>query len=103
MLITGIPLGIYQVTSIVLWIVKGWWWLFLIWAVIAVPYGIIWSRIYYKKVAYICPQCHKEFKPSFKEMFFANHTPNTRKLTCPSCGHKGFCVETDSGNEGTET
>ena len=33
-------------------------------------------------------------KPKFGQMFWANHTPNTRKLTCTCCGHKGFCVET---------
>ena len=46
--------------------------------------------------AYICPQCHEVFKPKFKAAFFAYHTPTTRKLTCPKCGHKGHCVETYS-------
>ena len=93
LLLTGIPLGVLQWTSIILWIKRGIWWLFLAWAVIAIPYAVILSRWYFRKVSYICPQCHKIFQPSLKEAFWANHTPTTRKLTCPSCGHHGFCVE----------
>ena len=93
LLITGLPINVLQWVSIVLWIVKGFWWLFVIWAVIAVPYAIIASRHYFKSVAYICPQCHTVFRPAFKDTFFARHTPVTRKLTCTCCGHHGFCVE----------
>ncbi|MCH5352781.1 MAG: MerR family transcriptional regulator [Acutalibacter sp.] len=93
LLLTGLPISVLQWVSIVLWVIKGFWWLFVIWAVIAIPYGILISRYYFKRVAYICPQCHTVFRPTFKEAFFANHTPAARKLTCPSCGHHGFCVE----------
>ena len=93
LLMVGLPITILQWGSIILWITKGFWWLFVIWAVIAIPYGIWGSQYYFKNVAYICPQCHTIFKPTFKEAFFANHTPATRKLTCTSCGHHGFCVE----------
>ena len=84
-----------EIATILLWIFKGIWWPFVF---VALPVMIVisvWiSRYYFKNVAYICPKCHSVFKPSFKEMFWANHTPTTRKLTCPQCGHKGFCVET---------
>ena len=93
MLCTGIPIGILQWSSIILWIKRGIWWLFLIWVAVAIPYGVWVSRWYFRKVDYICPQCHKIFKPTFKEAFWAKHTPTTRKLTCPACGHHGFCVE----------
>lgn len=93
MLLTAIPFAILQLTSVALWITRGIWWPFIVWAVTIIPYGIWITRLYYKKVDYICPQCHTVFKPSFKEMFFAAHTPATRKLTCPGCGHRGFCVE----------
>ena len=92
-LISGIPISILQCVSIILWIMKGFWWLFLIWAVIVIPYGILISRYYFRHVSYICPQCHTVFGPTFKEAFWARHTPATRKLTCTSCGHHGFCVE----------
>lgn len=93
-LLTGIPVTLLQWSSILLWIFTGIWWLFVVWACVAIPYGIVISRYYFRSVAYICPRCHEVFKPAFKEAFFAAHTPNTRKLTCPHCGHKGFCVET---------
>lgn len=92
-LLIGIPFNIFQWVSIILWIVKGFWWLFVIWAVIAIPCGILLSRYYFRNVAYICPHCHTVFRPTFKEAFWAKHTPATRRLTCTSCGHYGFCVE----------
>ena len=66
---------------------------------VAVPWGIWISRYYFKRVAYICPECHQVFKPKFKEAMWAKHTPKTRKLTCPNCGHKGYCVEVYGGED----
>lgn len=94
LLITGIPIGIIQWTSIILWIVTGIWWPFALYVLIAIPYAVWISNFYFKSVAYICPQCHEVFKPNIKEAFWARHTPTLRKLTCTCCGHKGFCVET---------
>ena len=93
MVLTAIPLGILQWASIILWVTRGIWWLFVVWAVVSIPYIILFSRWYFRKMAYICPQCHTVFQPSVREGFWAAHTPSTRKLTCPTCGHRGFCVE----------
>ena len=93
MILTAIPVSLLELAGILLWIFKGLWWVFALYVVAAIPWGIWISRYYYKSVAYLCPQCHKVFKPAFKEMFFARHTPKTRKLTCTHCGHNGFCVE----------
>ena len=93
MIITGIPVTALQWTSIVLWITHGFWWLFVIWACVAVPWGIAISVHYFKHVAYICPECHEVFNPRFKEVFWAYHTPKMRRLTCPKCGRRGMCVE----------
>ena len=93
MVLTGIPVTALQWTSIVLWITNGLWWLFVIWGLVAIPWGICISKYYYNHVAYICPECHEMFKPKMKEIFWAYHTPKMRRLTCPKCGRKGLCVE----------
>ncbi len=94
LLISGIPIGIIQWSSIIYGIVTGIWWPCLIYVLVGVPYAIWVSSYYFNRVAYICPQCHEVFKPNRKEAFWANHTPTLRKLTCTCCGYKGFCVET---------
>ena len=93
MLLTGIPVAALQCIAIVLGITQGLWWLFAVWGCVAIPWGIVASVVYYKMVAYICPECHEVFKPRFKDMFWAYHTPKMRRLTCPKCGHRGMCVE----------
>ena len=93
MLLTGLPVSILQWGAIILGFMKRIWWPLLVWLAVAVPYGVWVSRYYFRSVAYICPNCHTVFKPTMKEAFWARHTPTTRKLTCTSCGHHGFCVE----------
>lgn len=99
MIIMGVLLDFLEIATAILWISQGVWWPFL---TVSLPLTIIFavwiSILYHKKIAYICPHCHAVFKPTFKQVFFANHTPTTRKLTCTVCGHRGFCVETyDNG------
>ena len=98
MFLLGLPLVALQIAGVLLWTIKGIWWVFVLWAALAIPFAILMSRYYYQHVAYICPECHQVFRPTFREMFFAAHTPKTRKLTCTSCGHKGFCVEVWGGD-----
>jgi DNA-binding transcriptional MerR regulator/DNA-directed RNA polymerase subunit RPC12/RpoP len=93
-LATGIPVGLVEWTTIIYWIVTGNWHPFAAYLVVFIPYAVWISRYYFKRVAYICPECHTVFKPSLKEAFFARHTPTLRKVTCTHCNHKGFCVET---------
>lgn len=94
MLILGIPLGVIQYISIIIWIKTGMWWLFVGYILLAIPYVTFITLYYFKRVVYICPECHEIFKPRLKEAFFASHTPTLRKLTCTCCGYHGFCVET---------
>ena len=98
-LLTGIPLSVLQIASILLWVIGGIRWPFILWAAAALPWGILVSRYYFRHTAYICPHCHQVFRPAFREAFFANHTPKTRKLTCVKCGVRSFCVETWGGDE----
>ncbi len=93
MILTGIPVTALQWVSIILWITKGFWYLFPFWVAVAIPWGIGISIYYFRNVAYICPECHEVFQPKFKEAFWAYHTPKTRRLTCPKCGRRGLCVE----------
>ncbi|MBQ7338549.1 MAG: MerR family transcriptional regulator [Clostridia bacterium] len=99
MVLSAIPLGILQWGSIILWIATGIWWPFVLYVALGIPYAAWISIYYFKRVDYICPQCHEVFHPTFKESFWANHTPSTRKLTCPKCGVKSFCVETAAERE----
>ena len=89
-----------EVSTVLLWVLKGIWWPF-VFVGLPVMIGLCsWlSWFYFNNVAYICPECHQVFKPRFKEAFWALHTPTTRKLTCPNCGHKGFCVEVYGGKD----
>ena len=99
MILTGTPVTALQWFSIIFWIVRDVWWPFVVWVLVAAVWGTLVSRYYFNHVKYICPECHTVFSPTQKEAFFANHTPTARKLTCTSCGHKGFCVEVWGGDD----
>lgn len=94
MLAVGLVMELIEWATLILWIVKGIWIPFVVGLPIIIGLGIWITKFYFNRVVYICPECHNVFRPRFKEAFFANHTPTTRKLTCTKCGHKGFCVET---------
>ena len=96
MLGLGILMDLVAIGTLIYGIVKHIWWPFAAGLALVVAMGIWISRFYFKAVAYICPQCHQVFKPRFKEAFFARHTPKLRRLTCPHCGVKNFCIETCS-------
>lgn len=93
MLITGIPLGIMEWGTVALWILTGIWWPFFLFLFLMAGYGGWISAYYFRRVAYVCPECHEVFRPEIREAFFARHTPTLRKLTCTCCGYHGFCVE----------
>jgi len=103
MLSLGLLGELIEAGTLLLGIFKGIWWPFALGLPFVIGISIWISVFYFKKVDYICPQCHHVFKPGFKEALFANHTPTTRKLRCPNCGHKGFCVETYSEQAESQT
>ena len=98
MIVTGTPVTALQWFSVIFWIVRGIWWPFAVWVLVAAVWGTLVSRYYFHHVKYICPECHEVFRPTIKETFWASHTPTARKLTCAACGRKGFCVEIWGGD-----
>lgn len=61
--------------------------------VIAELGAVFFSKYYYDRVEYVCPNCGNIFIPSFLAFNLAPHTPKFRKLTCPKCGKKSYCLE----------
>lgn len=98
MLGVGFIMDALEVTAILLWVLMGIWWPFVFVALPLVIVLAIWiSWYYFHNAVYICPECHRVFKPKLKASLLSAHTPNTRKLTCTGCGYHGFCVETYGG------
>ena len=93
MLTLGIIMDIIQLWTLILWIIKGIWQPFAIGMPFVILLGILMTWMYCKNTDYICPECNTQFKPTLHEFLFSKHTPKTRKLKCPKCGHSGYCVE----------
>lgn len=103
MAIYAVTFGVVEIVTALLGVLRGMWIPFAVVYALAAVVAFAWlTPYYYKKTAYICPCCHEVFKPKFKEMFWANHTPTTRKLTCPHCEEKKWCVETYDENSDKE-
>lgn len=94
MLFLALPMTVIEWGTVILWIVTGIWWPFAAGIPVVVLLGCLVSVIYFRNTMYICPECGERFRPAFREAFWANHTPKTRKLTCTACGHRDWCVET---------
>lgn len=93
MITWGLMMDGLEIFAVIVWIMSGNWIpaAIIFPLVVIMAIWIVWD--YYKKVAYICPNCHQHFKPSWRDFAFSKHTPKTRKLTCPHCGYRGYCVE----------
>ncbi|NMD37484.1 MAG: MerR family transcriptional regulator [Christensenellaceae bacterium] len=94
----AIFIGVFQWGSILWWIFKGNYVPYLIILPFRIIAAIFLIKYYYRRTAYVCPECNTKFKPKLKEFTFAKHTLTTRKLICPNCATKGFCLEVYSGN-----
>ena len=94
MLAIAMAMSGMQWAGIVLWITTGIWWPFAACWPLVIALGIFVTRMYYRNTLYICPECGARFRPTFKEMLWARHTPKTRLLTCTKCGNHGWSIET---------
>lgn len=93
MVITGLLMDVAEIGGLVWGIKKGQWVPFILIMLIAIIFAIGITKYYFDSVNYICPNCNYEFRPKFRAAFFGGHTPTTRKLVCPNCGQKNYCVE----------
>ena len=93
MLIFGIPMTLLEDGAAILWIVTGIWWPFAVIMPVALLIGSIIFVKFHDYMSYICPECGTTFQPTAWNLFWARHTPKTRKLKCTSCGYTGWCVE----------
>lgn len=93
MVVMGLLMDVMEIGTLV-WGIKGGNWVpFILAMLIAIILAIWISKFYFNSVNYICPNCNTEFKPKFKAAFFGGHNLNARKLVCPNCGQKNYCVE----------
>lgn len=51
------------------------------------------TKYYYDQVEYICPNCGTKFIPAMTTFIFSAHTPKFRRLACPHCHQKSYCLE----------
>lgn len=93
MIAVVIPLEILEIVTFILGILKGIWIPFFVTLGVLIVVSIGMVNYWYKRIAYICPECHLEYKPKKTEVFFANHNPKMRKLTCPNCKRKIWSLE----------
>lgn len=99
MLIEGLVVNACELFAIGYGIKCKNWWPLAMWVPLTVVITAEVVRNYYRDARYLCPHCHETFQPVMREFFFASHTPKTRKLTCPCCGEKGWCVEVSVTDE----
>ncbi len=93
MIVVGIFMDIAWIGTLVYGIISGVWWPFPL-ALVLVAVAGIWMVVRYDAHAtYLCPACKAEFRTKLWPFLIAGHTLHTRKLTCPCCGTKDWCIE----------
>lgn len=93
MVLVGLVMDAAWIAPLVYGIVAGNWWPFAIGAVVAIVLGVFICRYYITHTAYVCPEDQTIFRPPLMQNLLASHTPSMRKLTCPTCGKKLYCLE----------
>ena len=94
LMITGLPLNVFQWYGLFMVFVKKDPWPLIIWALALAVYMYWFAGFYFKQTACVCPRCHSIFRPRMTEFLFAKHTTKLRRVTCTCCGYHGFCYET---------
>lgn len=93
MVVVGVFMDVAWIGTLIYGIVSGVWWPFPL-ALAFVVAAALWMVVRYDAHAtYLCPVCKAEFRPKVGAFILSGHTPTTRKLTCPCCSTKDWCVE----------
>ena len=92
-IIVGIPVEITGIVTFVIGILQGIWIPFFVTMAVNTICAVFLANYWYKRIEYICPECHTRFQPRKMETLLANHNPKMRKLTCPSCRRKIWSLE----------
>lgn len=50
------------------------------------------AKVDYKTGVYECRKCGHTFKPAFKAYLWGAHTLTARRLKCPKCKEKSWCI-----------
>ncbi|KRN98963.1 MerR family transcriptional regulator [Companilactobacillus kimchiensis] len=93
MLLWGIPIDLIEIGTLTWGIIKSDWTPFIIGMIIVAIGATLLTKYYFQNTNYICSNCNAEFKPKFWAAFFGVHNSKARKLVCPNCGKKDYCVE----------
>ena len=93
MAIISIPLETAEIITFLVGGLKGIWLPFFITFAVTIITTVFLLNYWYKRIEYICPECHTRFQPKKMEVLFANHNLKMRKLTCPKCKRKIWSLE----------
>lgn len=93
MLLVGFLMDAIEIGTLIYGGLTGIWWPVAVGLLVVAALGVGISCVYVHRIAYICPECHSHFRPRLRSALWAAHTLSTRRLTCPNCGHRGFCAE----------
>ncbi|MBR5507430.1 MAG: hypothetical protein IKV88_05225 [Clostridia bacterium] len=66
----------------------------IICVVLAIISAFYFGKIDYDTSIYRCRNCGNEFNPTLKAYMLSSHTINSRRLKCPECGEKSWCIRT---------
>ena len=97
-----VPVQLAQLAGLIAGIIRGIWTPFFVLFAVNILCGAVITGFLYRHLEYICPECHTRYQPGLMEMLLANHTLNTRKLTCPRCKRKIWSLEVYKSGDRSE-
>ncbi len=99
MAICGVAMVVVQTMAAVAGMVKGVWWPYVVGFPVIILLELALMGMYHGHAAYVCPECGEMFRTGFWRFLTSRYVSGTRsrskvrKLQCPQCGHRGYCVE----------